>query len=310
MAKKPAPRQKPAKRQKPAGGKSAPRKAPPKAKAAAPSSSTKKKPAKPGSAKPARSATSGTTAASTTKAASVKKDAASKAAAPATPKKQSAAKAAEKKPAAAKANRSKSAEPAAPTAAALAKAQRGRSVAEVASSSKVDSQGYVYINGRRIRMISAGGKAPTKRARAAAEAQAAAAEQEVATFKPVKTWLSKKQLEHYRELLLQKRAQIVGDLNALEDAALRSNGGDVSHMPIHMADVGTDTYDQDFALGMAESERLQLREIDEALQRIADRTYGTCMMTGEPIPQARLDAKPWAKYTIEAARKLEGQYGT
>jgi RNA polymerase-binding transcription factor DksA len=95
----------------------------------------------------------------------------------------------------------------------------------------------------------------------------------------------------------------------METEALRSGGGNLSHMPIHMADIGTDTYDQDFMLGLAATERDQLREIDAALQRIEDRSYGVCQMTGKPIPKARLDAKPWAKYTIEAARKLEGQWG-
>ena len=51
-----------------------------------------------------------------------------------------------------------------------------------------------------------------------------------------------------------------------------------------------------------------LCEIDDALRRIADKTYGVCEMTGKPIPVARLNAKPWAKYTIEAARMLEGQW--
>ena len=79
-------------------------------------------------------------------------------------------------------------------------------------------------------------------------------------------------------------------------------------LPIHMADIGTDTFDQDFTLSLAENERQQLREIDQSLQRIADGTYGVCQMTGKPIPKARLDAKPWAKYTIEAARIAEGQW--
>jgi len=72
-----------------------------------------------------------------------------------------------------------------------------------------------------------------------------------------------------------------------------------------MADIGTDTYDQDFNLGLAEAERRLLREIHEALERIANRTYGICIMTGKPIPKARLNAKPWARYTIEAAREIE-----
>jgi RNA polymerase-binding transcription factor DksA len=95
----------------------------------------------------------------------------------------------------------------------------------------------------------------------------------------------------------------------METEALRSGGGNLSHMPIHMADIGTDTFDQDFMLGLAATERDQLREIDAALYRITDRTFGVCIMTGEQIPKARLDAKPWAKYTIEAARMAESQSG-
>lgn len=126
--------------------------------------------------------------------------------------------------------------------------------------------------------------------------------------KPSKSSLTKKELRHYRDLLLIKRAELVGDLSAMEAEALRSSGGSSSHMPIHMADVGSDAYEQDFMLGMAETERKQIREIDDALMRIKDGTYGICQMTGEEIPKARLDAKPWAKYTIEAARKMEGHW--
>ncbi|MEE8154213.1 MAG: TraR/DksA C4-type zinc finger protein [Phycisphaerales bacterium] len=123
--------------------------------------------------------------------------------------------------------------------------------------------------------------------------------------KPIKSRLSPKTLDGYRTLLLIKRAELVGDLSAMEAEALRSDGGNLSNVPIHMADIGTDTYDQDFMLGLAEKERGRLREIDEALRRIDDRTYGVCQMTGKAIPKARLAAKPWAKYTIEAAREVE-----
>ena len=126
--------------------------------------------------------------------------------------------------------------------------------------------------------------------------------------KSIKTSLTRKQLNAFQKLLLEKRAELVGDLSAIEQEALRSGGDNSSHMPIHMADIGTDTYDQDFMLGMAENERKQLREINDALERIQNRTYGVCQMTGEPIPLSRLEAKPWAKYTIEAARQLEGQW--
>lgn len=184
------------------------------------------------------------------------------------------------------------------------RAKRGMSVAEVANLEEADEDGYVFIHGRRIRKISTGGKVMSKKTKPASTEQTA---EEDAPAKARKTKLTKKQLDHFRELLLAKRAEIVGDLTAMEAAALRANGGEISHMPIHMADIGTDTYEQDFTLSLAESERKQLREIDEALARIENRTYGVCEMTNEDIPLARLNAKPWAKYTIEAARIIESQ---
>ncbi|MEM7229444.1 MAG: TraR/DksA C4-type zinc finger protein [Planctomycetota bacterium] len=179
-------------------------------------------------------------------------------------------------------------------------------MAEVASASDADAQGYVYVNGRRIRMISTKGIPAVKKTRSTTKVQAQEPEKAVSN---IKTKLTAKQLRHYKERLLLKRREIVGDLDAMETQALRSGGGNLSTMPIHMADIGSDTYDQDFMLGMAESERKVIREIDDALKRIMNKTYGVCQMTGEAIPIARLDAKPWAKYTVEAARKLENQWG-
>jgi len=184
----------------------------------------------------------------------------------------------------------------------------GRSVAEVAAAASADDKGYVFINGRRIRMIST--KGITRKKRPDTEGSAADNEIKVASPEPMKTKLSRKELNHYRNLLLIKRAELVGDLSGMEAEALRSGGGNLSHMPIHMADIGTDTFDQDFMLGLAETERQRLREIDEALGRIEDSTYGVCHMTNKPIPKARLNAKPWAKYTVEAARELERGWAT
>ena len=183
-----------------------------------------------------------------------------------------------------------------------------RSVAAVAITAKADSHGYVVVNGRRVRMISTKG-APTRKAVkpvAVKPAQAFPTEQ---TIKGIRTKLGKKELDHYREILLQHRRELVGRVTGLEDEALRSSGGNLSTMPLHPADIGTDTFDQDFALGMAASDRQLLAEIDGAIDRIEDKTYGVCQMTGKPIPKARLDAKPWAKYTVEAARLVEsGQH--
>ncbi len=173
-----------------------------------------------------------------------------------------------------------------------------------------DENGYVIINGRRVRMMAVAAEpvaTPAKRVRRTKPTLEP--EPPTKTRKPVKTKLNKKDLDHYRSLLLAKRSELVGDLKAMEAQALKSNGGQLSHMPIHMADVGTDTFDQDFILGMAENERLRLREIDAALKRIEDKTYGVCQMTEKVIPKTRLNAKPWARYTIDAALLIERGLG-
>ncbi len=115
--------------------------------------------------------------------------------------------------------------------------------------------------------------------------------------------------KHFKELLLEKRREILRNVNEFEDEALKKSHldatGDLSSMPIHMADLGTDNYEQEFALGLMDSERKLLREIDNALGRLEKKTYGICEGTGKPISKARLKAQPWARYCVEYARKLE-----
>lgn len=128
------------------------------------------------------------------------------------------------------------------------------------------------------------------------------------TFRQRKSHLSAKQLREFRELLLRKRAEIVGDVTNMQSemTSRKSQGsGEHSSMPIHMADLGSDNWEQEFTLGLLANEQERLREIDDALARIADRTYGICQGTNEPISTARLVAKPWAKYCIEYARARE-----
>jgi len=121
--------------------------------------------------------------------------------------------------------------------------------------------------------------------------------------------LNAPELRHFRELLLAKRATLVGDVTSMANEALGKNrqdaSGDLSNMPIHMADIGSDNYEQEFTLGLLESEHALLREINAALARMDEGEYGTCLGTGKPIGKARLEAKPWAKYTIEYARQVE-----
>jgi RNA polymerase-binding protein DksA len=76
-------------------------------------------------------------------------------------------------------------------------------------------------------------------------------------------------------------------------------------MPIHMADLGSDNYEQDLAVGLMDGERRLLQEIDQALDRIQQGTYGICEGTDKPISRARLEAMPWARYCIEYERMIE-----
>ena len=112
-------------------------------------------------------------------------------------------------------------------------------------------------------------------------------------------------IECFSQILLRKRREITGNVGEIEEEALNIADGDLSNMPIHMADVGTDSYEQEFALGLMDNERRLLGQIDDALERIEQKTYGTFEATGVPISKARLEAKPWAKYCVEYARKLE-----
>jgi RNA polymerase-binding transcription factor DksA len=108
--------------------------------------------------------------------------------------------------------------------------------------------------------------------------------------------------------LLAKRAELQGNVVNMTDQALQrgegSDGGS-SSMPIHMADLGSDNWEKEFTLDLIASEQALVKEIDEALARIENRTYGVCVATHKPITLARLRAKPWAKYCIEYARKRE-----
>lgn len=125
-----------------------------------------------------------------------------------------------------------------------------------------------------------------------------------------KTPFDKKQLEHYKWVLIRKRLELVGDVSNMEQEALRGNSGSLSNLPQHIAEQGSDTFDQSLALDLAAADRKLIKEIEDALKRIEDGTYGICEMTGKPIKAERLEELPWARYSIDAARMLERQQMT
>lgn len=131
----------------------------------------------------------------------------------------------------------------------------------------------------------------------------------VPVYTKTNEYLTPEEVEHFQKLLIEKMQEIVGDVNSIEDEALKKSrldaSGDLSSMPIHMADIGTDNYEQEFSLNLLDSERKILHEITEALQRIEENIYGICEVTGRGISKARLEARPWARYCIEYAKLIE-----
>lgn len=109
----------------------------------------------------------------------------------------------------------------------------------------------------------------------------------------------------FTAMLLEKRNEILGSVSEMTSEALRRDRTDLSNMPLHMADAGSDNYEIDNTLGLMDSERRILDEIDDALARIENHTYGICDGAGERIPKKRLQAIPWARYCVKCADLAE-----
>lgn len=121
--------------------------------------------------------------------------------------------------------------------------------------------------------------------------------------------LSEKEIAKYRALLLEKWHEIVGDVNMMEENIFQG-GGEISSMPVHMADIGTDSFEQEFGLGLVAEEKKILAEIQQALKRIDEGEFGICEGLGVPIEKRRLEAIPWTRYSLEYAQQLEQGQGS
>jgi DnaK suppressor protein len=117
--------------------------------------------------------------------------------------------------------------------------------------------------------------------------------------------LTAAEIENFKAMLLEKRNEILGNVKHMEDETLRKSRSELSSTPIHMADVGSDNYELENMLGLMDSERRIVREIDDALHRIEEGIYGICEGNDEPIPKARLNAIPWARYCVACANQME-----
>jgi len=112
-----------------------------------------------------------------------------------------------------------------------------------------------------------------------------------------------------KDKLLQLRDAMVDSMAGVAKDNLRSRaeGSEASAFGMHQADAGSDAYDRDFALSLLSQEQDALYEIDQALKRIELGTYGTCEMSGKSISHARLEAIPFARFTVECQSQLEKQ---
>lgn len=121
---------------------------------------------------------------------------------------------------------------------------------------------------------------------------------------PVKVtgWVAKQ-----RDRLLQLKDTLLDSMSGVGRDSLRNRaeGGEASAFGMHTADAGSDAYDRDFALSLLSQERDSLFEIDAALKKINDGNYGFCEISGKAIPHNRLEALPFARYTVECQAELE-----
>ena len=122
-----------------------------------------------------------------------------------------------------------------------------------------------------------------------------------------KARLSKEVLQKLQKALLKKRARLMGNVEKLEEESFMNSqkdfSGDISGYKTHIADIGSDASGMELMLGLASNQQKLLQQVNEALSRIEDGTYGLCQMCGKPIPQARLEAIPEAELCLSCADK-------
>lgn len=121
--------------------------------------------------------------------------------------------------------------------------------------------------------------------------------------------MNKEQMEEYKDLLLTWKERVFKELHHLEENTLGKSqkdfAGDLSGYSLHMADAGSDTFEQEFSLNLVSNQQEILYEIDEALGRLEEKTYGLCEECQKPIPIKRLKALPFARLCIKHQEELE-----
>jgi DnaK suppressor protein len=121
--------------------------------------------------------------------------------------------------------------------------------------------------------------------------------------------LTKKQLDHFRTKLKTEKNRVLEEMTDLQKSSLKTSisdaSGENSRYSYHLGDVASLSYGREFDMGLSERQQKYLEQIDEALERIENGTYGICKVTGEPISIERLEEVPVAKYSVKGKEQLE-----
>jgi len=125
----------------------------------------------------------------------------------------------------------------------------------------------------------------------------------------VKNKYTKKELQEFKKLVVKKKEEMLDDIQHISDDTLKKSqkdaSGDISGYTYHMADVATDSYDREFSLGLASSDRNFIYELDDTLKRIEDGTFGICQDCKSLISKSRLKAVPHARNCVKCQEKKE-----
>lgn len=124
-----------------------------------------------------------------------------------------------------------------------------------------------------------------------------------------KTQMSPERLQYFKEKLQLEKQRVLNEVNGIQQSSLKQSisdqSGENSRYSYHLGDVASISYGREFTMGLAERQQKYLEQVDDALQRIDDGTYGICMVTQEAIPEERLEEVPVAKYSVKGKEILE-----
>ena len=125
----------------------------------------------------------------------------------------------------------------------------------------------------------------------------------------MKKKLGKREMLEFKKLILKKKSELIDQINHISEDTLKKSpkeaSGDISSYTYHMADIATDTYDREFIMSLASNDRALFYEIEDALKKIEEGTYGICEGCKNLIARVRLKAIPYARLCLKCQEKKE-----